>query len=358
MPTLAPLTVTRDLLHFRKSPARETALPSLISSFLSLLGSPTHPAAASLRSVFLPALTGTDARPRDAGLLGRADEQLRLFFAGEEGQGWPEVVLLQTVPSADQVEAAWRVEDGARMRERIFVSMPLQKELERAKAEGEGEELANLSMMVLATLTYELAHWISVKVRGYRSLDFSDTASLRTTTTGISFTTSLHSVQSSGSGGPLAPPRQSNDVGTRAVLLLLGHDYELLTFTLGTRQLVKRRFPTRRSPVLTPPVVFFLIGDTPSIVDATAWPPTYAGMVPPLEGKEGDSMYAVTSVLTPAGVAKMHGECLLVEAGGAPSSVGTGPNASQVRISLTGPQGDEDDEDEKMVDPIYHRGGL
>lgn len=42
----------------------------------------------------------------------------------------------------------------------------------------------------------------------------------------------------------------------------------------GERQLVKRRFPTRRSASLTPPLIYYLIGDTPAIVDITSWPPT------------------------------------------------------------------------------------
>jgi hypothetical protein len=179
----------------------------------------------------------------------------------------------------------------------------------------------------------------TLQMRGYRSLDFSDSASLRTTTTGVSF----NSFTSTSSGSPLTPPRNTADVGNRAVMLLLGHDYELLTFSIGERQLVKRRYPARKSAVLTPPIVYFLIGDSPAIVDATNFPhPTCAGFVPP--HKEGDSMYAVTSVLTPAGVAKMHGECLVVEGGAA--SVG----GSSVQVNLLPGQ---DEDDEKVCDPVY-----
>jgi len=178
-------------------------------------------------------------------------------------------------------------------------------------------------------------------MRGYRSLDFSDSASLRTTTTGVS----INSFPSSGSGSPLTPSRNPSDVGNRAVLLLLGVDYELLTFSIGERQLVKRRYPTRRSPVLTPPLVYFLIGDTPAILDATSWPaPTFPGFVPPQ--REGDSMYAVTSVLTPAGVAKMHGECLVSE-----GSVATSIGGSSVQVNLM--PGQDESEDEKVFDPVY-----
>jgi len=48
----------------------------------------------------------------------------------------------------------------------------------------------------------------------------------------------------------------------------------LRTTLAGERQLVKRRFPTRRSPSLTPPLIYYLIGDTLAIVDVTSWPPT------------------------------------------------------------------------------------
>ncbi|GAA5869553.1 hypothetical protein JCM8547_001521 [Rhodosporidiobolus lusitaniae] len=326
--SLAPLTVTRDLVHYRKLPPRQTALFTVVSSFFSLLSSTSHPSASSVRTAFLPALTGTDARPNPQ-LLARADEQLIQLFSSP-----PAVVLLQTVPSAEQIENAWRSE-GERMSETVFVSFPLHVELERAKGEDEREEVANLSMLVIATLAYELAQWISVKLRGYRSFDFSDTASLRTMTTGVS----VSSLHSTGSGGPLVPHRNNSDVGIRAVMALLGCDYELLTYAIGSRQLVKRRYPTRRSPVLTPPVVYFLIADTPAILDATQWPATFAGMVPPDKGE--DSMYAVTSVLTPAGVAKMHGECLLVEGAGSSAA------GSSVHIAL------REDEDEKVVDPVY-----
>ncbi|BGP51425.1 hypothetical protein JCM10450v2_007367 [Rhodotorula kratochvilovae] len=325
---LAPPLVTRDLAHFRKLPPRQTALLSVADAFLSLLASPEHPLAPALRAAFLPALLGSDARPRDGGA---ADEQLRRLFAQP-----PQVVLLQTVPVPEAVDAAWRAQPNE-MAERVFVAFPLHSELERAKEENEKEEDANLSMMVIATLTHELAQWIWVKTRGYRPLDaMSDTASLHTTTT-------AHSVSSIGSTGSLlAPHRNKDDVGTRAVLALLGCEYELLAYTIGERELVKRRYPTRRSAALQPAGVYFLIGDTPAIRDCTSMPPTVSGMVP--AHREGDSMYAVTSVLTPAGMARMHGSCVL----------GTQQGAPGVKVSLDGTaHGDEEDGEEKVFDSIY-----
>ncbi|TNY24124.1 hypothetical protein DMC30DRAFT_413602 [Rhodotorula diobovata] len=337
---LAPPLVTRDLTHLRKLPARQTAFHAVADAFLTLLASPEHPTAPSLRAVFLPALLGVDAsRPRDGGA---ADDQLRHLFEHP-----PQVVLLQTVPSADSIDAAWRTCPGE-MAERVFVAFPLHSELERAKGEDEKEEVANLSMMVMATLTYELAQWIFVKSHGYRPPDaMSDTASLHTTTTAHSVT-SIHSSRSL-----LAPHRDKDDVGTKAVLALLGCEYELLSYTIGSRELVKRRYPTRRSAALQPAGVFYLIGDTPAIRDCTSMAPTVSGMVPPHH--EGDSMFAVTSVLTPAGMARMHGNCALGGAGAGSATVGSSASSAQgVKVSLEGARraGDGGD-DEKVLDAMY-----
>ncbi|GAA6009354.1 uncharacterized protein JCM10292_001385, partial [Rhodotorula paludigena] len=324
--------------HLRKIPARQTALATVADSFLSLLASPDHPSAPSLRGVFLPALLGSDARPRDPSQLAALDSQLAGLFAQP-----PQIVALQTVPSQDAVDKAWR-DFPREMAERVFVAYPLHTEMERAKEENEKEELANLSMLVIATLAHELAQWIWVKMRGYRPIDpYSDTASLHTTTTTHSVTSSIHS-----QGSLLAPHRHKDDVGTRAVLALLGCDFELWTYSIGSRELVKRRYPTRRSPVLTPPVVYFLIGDTPAIRDCTSLPPTVSGMVPP--HRDGDSMHAITSVLAPSGLAKMHGSCVVGQQspqGGAQDQLEHG-----VKVSLDGTQRD-DDGDEKVFDSIY-----
>jgi len=69
----------------------------------------------------------------------------------------------------------------------IGISFPLHQELERAKSEGQKEEVANLSsefglvhlfllladqsgslVMVIATVAHELAQWIFVKASGFR----------------------------------------------------------------------------------------------------------------------------------------------------------------------------------------------
>ncbi|GAA5980483.1 hypothetical protein JCM11641_003409 [Rhodosporidiobolus odoratus] len=339
---LAPPTVTRDLIHYRKLPPRQISLLNVCDSYLSLLSNTDHPAGGPLRTAFLPALIGSDNRPRDATLLARLDEQLVSLFRTP-----PAVVLLQTVPTAEQVDHAWRADEGG-MRERVFLAFALQQEMERATEENAREEVANLSMLIIASLTYELAQWISVKVRGFRPVELaSDTASMRTTTTGVS----VSSFHSTGSGGPLVPHRNNHDVGIRAVMALLGCDYELLSYSIGDRQLVKRRYPTRRSPVLTPPTVYFLIGDTPAILDATNFPPTTAGMIPPHKGE--DSMCAIASVLTPSGVTRMHGECLLLDTGGGAAS-SAGGSSSQVHLvagGVTGPAGSGDEE--KVFDGMY-----
>ncbi|GAA5930755.1 uncharacterized protein JCM15063_002449 [Sporobolomyces koalae] len=307
---MIPVNVTRDLVHFRKLPAKATALAAVATSFLNLVASDEHPSAPSLRAAFLPALTGSDLKPRDPAVTLNLDRQVQTLLRNP-----PTITLVQAVLTPDQIEHAWKAGPDSILMSTIVLAFPLHQELERAKAEGAKEETANLSMLVIATLAHELAHWIFVKVHGYQHADpMSDTASLHTTATQAS----MSSLQSNGS--LLVPSRNKHDVGFRAVMALIGCDYELLTYAIGERQLVKRRYPTRRSATLTPPLVYYLIGDTPAIVDVTSWPPTAVGMIPPF--KEGDSMYAITSVLTPSGIGKSHGLCMVVASGDGASSVG------------------------------------
>lgn len=42
--------------------------------------------------------------------------------------------------------------------------------------------------------------------------------------------------------------------------------------------------------------------------------------------KEGDSMYAVTSVLTPSGIGKLHGQCVVASSDSASSISGSTQN--------------------------------
>lgn len=170
---LAPILITRDLVvrahltcsfptwthtnlanacsplnqrpqHFRKSPPRRTVLSTLVTTFLNLLASPSDPLAPSLRAAFIPASTGTNARPSDPRALDLELQQVfaRAAAAGEEGE--LEVVLLQTVPSTEQVEEAWRA-GAEKMKRRVFVALTLEGEIERAREESEREEEANLS---------------------------------------------------------------------------------------------------------------------------------------------------------------------------------------------------------------------
>ncbi|BGP57996.1 hypothetical protein JCM8202_001766 [Rhodotorula sphaerocarpa] len=307
---LAPILITRDLVHFRKSPPRRTVLSTLVTTFLNLLASPSDPLAPSLRAAFIPASTGTDARPSDPRALDLELQQVfaRAAAAGEEGE--LEVVLLQTVPSTEQVEEAWRA-GAEKMKRRVFVALTLEGEIGRAREEGEREEEANLSMIILATLAYELAHWVFIQFHGYRCAEpvSDDTASVYTTTTRHSIASRLSVGGSTHGGGSLAPSRLRDDAGTHAVTSLFGVDYELLTYSLGVREVIKRRVPTRRSPAMTPPIVYRLIGDTPAIRDCTEMPPTTLGCTPP--HREGGEMYDVTSVLTPRGLGMLHGRCLV-----------------------------------------------
>lgn len=79
----------------------------------------------------------------------------------------------------------------------------------------------------------------------------------------------------------------------------------------GERQLVKR-LPSpsssqrRKAPSLTPPLIYSLIGDTPSILDVTNYPVTALRSTPPW--KESD-MFAIVSILEPKGGNEWHGFC-------------------------------------------------
>lgn len=75
--------------------------------------------------------------------------------------------------------------------------------------------------------------------------------------------------------------------------------------------MIKRRTGSRRNPSLTPPLVYQLIGDTPSILDATQMIATHPRWVVPWH--DGDNMYAVVSWLTPAGSFPFHGVCSVRE---------------------------------------------
>lgn len=121
-------------------PAKHTALAAVATSFINLLASPDHPSAQLLRSAFLPALTGTDSRPKDPATGQSYDRQLLGLF-----QHPPTITLLQAVLSQDQIEAAWKGGEASTMMNTIGISFPLHQELERAKSEGQKEEVANLS---------------------------------------------------------------------------------------------------------------------------------------------------------------------------------------------------------------------
>lgn len=123
--------------HFRKVPARQTALLTVANSFLALLTSTENPSSPSLRSIFIPALTATDARPPSS-----TSASLDAHLLALLGTETPQIVLLQTVPTIEQIELAWR---EGQMKERVFVGAALNNELERAKEEDARDEVANLS---------------------------------------------------------------------------------------------------------------------------------------------------------------------------------------------------------------------
>ncbi|KAL8291305.1 hypothetical protein RQP46_002283 [Phenoliferia psychrophenolica] len=83
---------TRDLVRFRalKSPILELA-----SSFLSVLSAST-PQGSTLRLAFLPALLGTDLRPKDPTALQTADERLRVMTVATLAHELAQWIYVQT----------------------------------------------------------------------------------------------------------------------------------------------------------------------------------------------------------------------------------------------------------------------
>ncbi|KAI5475611.1 hypothetical protein MNV49_001121 [Pseudohyphozyma bogoriensis] len=282
------LASTRDLARFR--PFNSAPISSIASSFLAQLTAPSASGTA-LRSSFLAALLGSDARPREVAAMEQADERIRQLFLSP-----PTIVVTQGAISPGMVAKAWDRGDG--LRDMVFICHAIHQEIVEAKDSGDRVHEANLGVMILATLAYEFAQWIHVKVHGLNGVGVaSDTLSIHTTDTS----------QSYGSMSSYRKVQDRRDVGDKAVLYLFGHDYELVTYTFGEREMIKRRYPSRRTPTLTPPIIYAIFGDTPSMTDATHCGPTVPREVP--GWKDPDD--SVMTVLTPAGAAEFHGLCLL-----------------------------------------------
>ncbi|KAM0751223.1 hypothetical protein T439DRAFT_325372 [Meredithblackwellia eburnea MCA 4105] len=292
---------TRDLLRCRRvqSPVVEVA-----QSFLEVLQSEL-PSSVLLRQAFFPALLATDTRPRDAAAVEVADDRLRTLFK----EGPASIILPQCLVSPHHVAQAWSETQSGKggMLESVFVPWTLHQQISDARAAGDREEEANLSIMLLATLAYELSHWIFVKTHGYKDSTgvLDDRASIHTSDT-------RGSVSSLGSTAALFRKPNRQDVGDKAVLALFGCDFELLSYTIGEHQVVKRRAAARRSPTMTPPVIYSIIKDTPAIQDVTKEGPTTPRTVPTWKDAH-DSMYSVVSIISPSGFVDYHGDCTLGE---------------------------------------------
>lgn len=85
----------------------------------------------------------------------------------------PTIVVHQGLFTQTHVDKAWAVARGelplsaaqqqgmhVSIADSVFVPFALNQELKQARTEGEREQEANLGMMVLATVTFELAHWV------------------------------------------------------------------------------------------------------------------------------------------------------------------------------------------------------
>lgn len=182
--------------------------------------------------------------------------------------------------------------------------------------------------MILATLAHELAHWIFVKLHAFQS-----SSSLPSPTGADLQLRTIHSNTSVGSFASSvfisAGSVDRMDVGDQAIVRLFGCNFEMLSYSIGDsfaaryrepelkhgdtgeRQVVKRRVASRRSPSLTPPIIYSLTGQTPRILDVTSHPASFSSRIPPWKS---DSMYAVVSSLTPGGPIPLHGRCTMEDA--------------------------------------------
>ncbi|KAK4702549.1 hypothetical protein P7C70_g3668, partial [Phenoliferia sp. Uapishka_3] len=312
---------TRDLVRFRRF---NTPILEIAQTFLSALSEDT-PQATSLRAAFFPALLGVEGRPKDRLAVQTADERLRGLFQ----QGPSSIIVPQGNISGQQINAAWGEGKGP-VYDSLFLGWSLHQQLADARSSGEKVEEANLGIMIIATLAHELAQWIFVQVSHHayngegktlgakltqdsqthgRLSAMDDGASMHTTDT-----RDTRGSQTSYGSLALVRPKNRQDVGDKAVIALFGCDFELLSYTIGDHQVVKRRYPSRRSPTMTPPIIYSIIKDTPAILDVTSHTSTTARTVPSWRD-QNDTMYTVVSVLTPGGTSAFHGDCTLPGAG-------------------------------------------
>lgn len=209
--------------------------------------------------------------------------------------------------------------------------------------------------MILASVSHELAHWLFVKKHGLVQLSPLSPSSPASSATLQSDTSSLHSIGRTSSIGSVWPVgSHSDDVGTKAVHALCGAELELLTLAVGDRQLTKRKAGSRRTPALSPPVVYALIGDTPAIRDVSTLPREATALHAVLPwAPEGDTMFTVTSVLTPAGTNAFHGACLVRQPNVAHGAQGVAPPGREFEVvQLTG-RGGKLNEDDQLAYTKY-----
>lgn len=210
----------------------------MASALFSFLASDS-PSATQVRAGFLPALLASDLRRPGHGDPS-LDATLRNWFSCP-----PNVVIVQGIITAQQISNAWNREQpkvgieaatvaakSTPMQDSVFVPWALMQELEQAKSSDEDtkEEQANLNVMLLSVLVYELAHWVYVKAHGYQAPSWStvqDSMSFLSASASGSMS-SLQSTQSL-----LILPGNAADVGFKALSALFGCTFECLAYAIG-----------------------------------------------------------------------------------------------------------------------------
>ncbi|KAK4052290.1 hypothetical protein OIO90_004371 [Microbotryomycetes sp. JL221] len=327
--TVTVVTTTRDLKHFRKLPTTKiTKTIELYTSFCNLLIQ-SNQQGQQLRSSFFSSILGIDqvrsVSNQNVELSLKDDERIIQMLKPDQRPG---LILIQGQLNFDKIDQHWsqqqqrqqqggailsNVQDTSLLNN-IVIQYAIVNELENLNQdEDKQEDVTNLSMFMLACFTYELSHWIYVNCHGYRPLTNSDDCSLRSSSTtqggggGTIVTNESMTSLNSSRSILLSNKLNNHDVGVKSVQLMFGVLFELLTYAMGDRQVVKRRLPMLRSAVLNPALVYGLLGDSPLIKDVSNEPVTHARWHVPW--RDDDDLNVVVAASSPVSGGMFHGQC-------------------------------------------------
>jgi len=301
--SITHVILTRDAKRFKKLPS---LIAPLISQFFSLLSNPGLEAT-RLRQAFSPALSG-DFLPPGHELDPELEPLLKSSFASP-----PEICLIQgamrpdsllegldndiplTPPgSSDSKSITSNSSNQAQpdLNDVIFLPFVLHQQLDQATKNDDLETKVRVSMMILASVVHEVAHWLYNKHHGYRpDPERRNLLSVRATP----FTTQRPDEVL------ILIGQRINDVGLIATQSVFGYYYKMITWADGDIELVKRRIDGVKSsaqPAMSNSTLAYLLGGPlPNIKDITGFPHSLSGTRPDWADK--DDTYLITTQLAP-----------------------------------------------------------